>query len=146
MLWAGLDTLAPFVAFGHLVSTHLYIMTAPFHTRLLVLFPRSCFLLIRIDQQATKELPVCPNPHPLINHLSRSARHEGRQVSSDPVLIGNDEIGSCRSEPKFSLCVQFTHSSQDQIAIIGHVKSSLWQWSLFDGALSAIFAGTSILQ
>src|SRR5436305_1869782 len=122
MLRTGLRTLAPFLAFGSLVSTHLHIMTAPFDTGLPVLFSGRCFAIRRKDEQSARQLLVCSHPHPLINHPSGSASNEGRQISSHTFLVGNNQIPSCGREPEVSLCIQLTPSFEDQIAAIDDIQ------------------------
>src|SRR5260370_36157359 len=95
MLRTRLRTLAPFLALGSLVSTHLHIMTAPFHTGLLVLFSRLCFAIRRKDEQSAIPLLVCSHPHPLINHPGGSPRHNARPNSSRSGLVGKKHTTAC---------------------------------------------------
>lgn len=64
MLWTGLDPLAAFPAFGPLAATHLHVMTASFHTRLLVLF-FGVVLSPHPDRPAADKRAAClPRPRP----------------------------------------------------------------------------------
>ena len=146
--WCGLASarLRPFAAFGSLVSTHLHIMTAPFHTGLLVLFSRLCFAIRRKDEPSARQWLVCSHPHPLITHPGGSARNEGRPISSHPLLVGHHQMSACGREPEVSLGIQLMPSCEDQRAVIGDRERSLGQWWSFAGRLPCMFAGASILQ